>query len=267
MEAALKNNRTAGLSRFNWLREGLEGQSIRAVLRLYIFGLLAIAPFTAVACLVLGTSIAFKITPIIVLLFVCGEYLICYDTETFRKYWHRYFSRTTSIKRLPDDSEFVLSLKDLHLQQIDIAMMVREIQGTLKQQSRVRIEDRFPESLPAILADRERIQQVLLSLFINVGNAMPEGGKLILKGYASGKKVCLEADANVGMVDPKAIFKLFTESKIHSPEHGGGFGLGLKTTQAIVAAHGGDITSDLSQGVVVRLTLPLRPTEQSESPP
>ena len=61
---------------------------------------------------------------------------------------------------------------------------------------------------------------------------MPEGGKLMLRGYRSGKDVCLEIeDTGVGVPAGVNIFEPFTTSK---PS---GWGLGLSIVRQIVSAH------------------------------
>lgn len=61
-----------------WLRDGLEGHSLKAILRLYILGMVVLAPVIALLGLLLGAQTAFQVTPLLV--FVLGgiEYGICY---------------------------------------------------------------------------------------------------------------------------------------------------------------------------------------------
>jgi hypothetical protein len=64
-----------------WVREGLEGRGIRTTLRLYIFGLIAIAPFAALVWLLAGASTAFHVTPLLVGILVGLQYAVSYYTK------------------------------------------------------------------------------------------------------------------------------------------------------------------------------------------
>lgn len=61
-----------------WLREGIEGRSLTATLRLYLIGLTVLAPVGAVVALVFGFQTSIVSTPLLVLILVAGEYLVSY---------------------------------------------------------------------------------------------------------------------------------------------------------------------------------------------
>jgi len=125
--------------------------------------------------------------------------------------------------------------------------------------------------LRAVLMDHTQIQQVLLNLVINAGQAMPEGGKLHLfaenvelaskevepHGAAPGHYVkVVIADNGVGMdsATQARIFEPFFTTK--GP--GQGTGLGLASVYGIIKSHCGIITveSELGKGTSFKLFLP-----------
>ncbi|MEW5733703.1 MAG: PAS domain S-box protein [Thermodesulfobacteriota bacterium] len=119
--------------------------------------------------------------------------------------------------------------------------------------------------------DRTQMEQVFLNLFVNAGQAMPEGGELSvasddvfldekeagIMGIPTGNYVKVTvADTGVGMdeeVMKKAFDPFFTTKK-----RGRGTGLGLFSAYAIVRDHGGAIAvaSKPGQGATFTVFLP-----------
>lgn len=144
----------------------------------------------------------------------------------------------------------------LALQPIDLAVVVREvlaIEAPQYHEQGILIRQEFPKDLPPVLADREKLKQVLLNLCKNAVEAMPQGGTLTVRGDNAGEYVALEVmDTGEGIPEGMDIFELFTTTKP------GGTGLGLAIVRQIVAAHRGTITynSTPRQGATFRVTLP-----------
>jgi signal transduction histidine kinase len=115
------------------------------------------------------------------------------------------------------------------------------------------LEQVFPTELPLVMADQEKLAQVLLNLCKNAVEAMPEGGTLTVRGSSVGAQVLLAiSDTGVGIPEGFNVFEPFTTTKDT------GTGLGLAIVQQIVAAHGGTITytSTPDQGTTFTVTLP-----------
>ena len=64
-----------------WLRDGLEGRGLKATLRLYLVGLMALAPAVALIGYLFGTQAVFQATPLLVLILVGVEYGLCYPEK------------------------------------------------------------------------------------------------------------------------------------------------------------------------------------------
>jgi signal transduction histidine kinase len=114
----------------------------------------------------------------------------------------------------------------------------------------------LPNKLPLVLVDEDRIKQALVNLFRNAGQAMPDGGELIVRLQRVGNHVELTVtDTGVGMSpeDLERCFELYFSTKK------GGTGLGLATTRRIVEQHGGTIgaVSEPGRGTSFSITLPL----------
>jgi PAS domain S-box-containing protein len=127
------------------------------------------------------------------------------------------------------------------------------------------------EGLFDIEIDQGQIEQVLLNLFINAADAMPKGGKLILKtsntthedikGLAydarPGNYVLLTVtDTGTGMdkETQERIFEPFFTTK----EMGRGTGLGLASVYGIIKAHAGyiNVESEKGHGTTFSIYLP-----------
>ncbi|BBO77909.1 hypothetical protein DSCW_53260 [Desulfosarcina widdelii] len=120
-------------------------------------------------------------------------------------------------------------------------------------------------------ADRRQIEQVLINLFVNAWQAMPDGGTLHLstKIVTPDEEFCnayrLEpgtyarikvTDTGVG-IDTKNLSRIF-DSFFTTRERNRGTGLGLASAFGIVKNHGGAITvcSEIGQGTTFTVYLP-----------
>ncbi len=127
------------------------------------------------------------------------------------------------------------------------------------------------DSLPAIEADQGQLELVLLNLFVNAADAMPNGGDLTIttktcyhshmkaKSYdiKSGLYVQLSiADNGTGM-DQHTVSRIF-EPFYTTKEMGRGTGLGLASVYGVVKSHNGyiDVDSKVGKGSVFNLYFP-----------
>ena len=107
-----------------------------------------------------------------------------------------------------------------------------------------------------VLGEQNQLHQVLLNLFLNAMDAMPEGGDLTARIYESDCKtnICIDVtDTGAGIPDDilPTIFRPFTSTKKN------GLGLGLAKTKAIIEAHGGNISCSNMPGSGAAFTIRL----------
>jgi signal transduction histidine kinase len=87
----------------------------------------------------------------------------------------------------------------LNLAAVSLSEAVGEV-IRLPKPSAIQIEESIPSGLPLVMADNEKLKTVLVNLWQNALEAMPNGGALRLKAYNSGRQVCLEIqDTGVGV--------------------------------------------------------------------
>jgi two-component system, NtrC family, sensor kinase len=149
----------------------------------------------------------------------------------------------------------------------DLNLLVQEVLGLLERQPLLqRIQLRL-ELCPAplwVLADRARMQQVLINIVMNALEAMREGGALTLRsGFSEQPGFCRVAVTDTGYgISPENLGKIF-EPFFTTKEVGQGLGLGLAIAYGIVQQNGGEIEvqSHPGQGATFRVLLPLAPEE------
>jgi PAS domain S-box-containing protein len=173
----------------------------------------------------------------------------------------------TRLGALLHEFRFLSRPHNLNLQPAAMDRLARElIEGESERyaQRGVKVQAAFPPELPAVLADEQRLKQALWNVCENAVDAMPNGGKLTLRGYSYGDDVCLDIqDTGIGIPEGLDVFELFTTTKAN------GTGLGLAIVRQILAAHGGSIRYETKPGegtvFVVALPQALKITEHEMS--
>ncbi|MBI2216881.1 MAG: hypothetical protein HYU51_06245 [Candidatus Rokubacteria bacterium] len=109
----------------------------------------------------------------------------------------------------------------------------------------------------SIVADRDRLKQVLLNLVLNAIQAMGGSGRVAISAERARDGVVLAvADTGPGIA-PEALARVFDP---YFTTKRGGLGLGLTIARRIVEAHGGaiDVESHAGRGTRFRVRLPER---------
>ena len=158
---------------------------------------------------------------------------------------------------------------------VDLNRLVKETAYTFgRARKEITIHLGLAENLFPIEADQGQMEQALLNLFVNAGDAMPSGGSLFLKTenitheemkgrlYAPkpGNYILLTTrDTGTGMDNEtkERIFEPFFTTK----EMGRGTGLGLASVYGIVKGHGGYIDVDSEKGAGTTFSIYLPATE------
>ncbi len=136
----------------------------------------------------------------------------------------------------------------------------------------IEIRYKLEENIPAINADKNLIEQILINLIINSRDAMPSGGTITVSTKSvkidndsrildfdakAGIYVCLRvADTGIGM-NKKIQDKIF-EPFFTTKSFGSGYGLGLSVVYGIVKQHNGfiDVKSEEGEGTTFTVYLP-----------
>jgi PAS domain S-box-containing protein len=136
---------------------------------------------------------------------------------------------------------------------------VLALQQKLAEERGLRLEGRFPEFLPAINCDRDRILQVFANLIGNAIKFTPRGGTITVGAEPRGDEIRFSvADTGPGIPEDEIphLFESFWQARAGGGE---GTGLGLTICKGIITAHGGRIwvESERGAGATFYFTLPL----------
>jgi len=140
---------------------------------------------------------------------------------------------------------------------------VIELEKNQHRYDRVEIELNLDPQLPRIQADEAQIQAVISNLMTNAADAMPEGGKLIIRTRrAKDDQIIFEVEDEGEGITTEDQARLFTPFFTTKPL-GKGVGLGLSIVYGIIKMHRGQISvqSKLSEGTTFTVQLPVRQPE------
>jgi PAS domain S-box-containing protein len=151
----------------------------------------------------------------------------------------------------------------------DLNLLLREtVEVFGRTRKEITIHQSLSNNLCPVWVDQGQIQQVLLNLFVNAWQAMPEGGDLSVKtrnvsrkdldpkveALSPGNYALLEIrDTGVGM-DEKIINRIF-DPFFTTKEVGQGTGLGLATAYGIIKRHRGHIEVQSRKGAGTTFTI------------
>lgn len=146
--------------------------------------------------------------------------------------------------------------------EIDMAQLARSVARRFSARGRDwEIHVRFPKSVPAVVADRERIEEVLINLLDNAVKYSPQPGSIHVRGEVTRDDVIVEVrDTGQGIPlrEQDRIFERYHRVESAATRRTQGAGLGLYICRAILEAHGGRIwvRSELGHGSSFFFSLP-----------
>jgi PAS domain S-box-containing protein len=166
---------------------------------------------------------------------------------------------------------------DMPLSVREVAEEVARTTSQLREEKALRLSLEFDPNLPSVVADRDRIHQVLTNLLANAIKFSREGGEIricgkALRGADSGWVLVSVSDQGVGIAEKhyERIFDKFqqipAESSGDKPK---GTGLGLPICKEVIAHYGGRIwvESREGSGSTFFFTLPVAARPLKPAPP
>lgn len=181
------------------------------------------------------------------------------------------FKEADRLARLVDDLQEISRVEahayQLDLRPLDVASLVRTVAkrlGAPFEEKRVALTLDLPAGLPQILADEDRLIQVLTNLTANALQYTPSDGKVTVSAHRAGDFVRFSLqDTGIGIPHEhlEHIFdRFYRVDKSRSRQAGGGSGIGLTIARHLVEAHGGRIwveSAGAGQGSVFQFTIPV----------
>lgn len=146
--------------------------------------------------------------------------------------------------------EFKVGLKSVDMQEVlNKAVASLELSAT---NQGVTLENNLPKDLPLVLADKERILQVVINLIENAIKFNQSGGEVdISASLQNNKAVFCVSDTGVGIPEDKLdkIFDKFYQVDSSGKRKYAGLGLGLAISKSILELHKGRIWVESKVGV------------------
>ena len=130
----------------------------------------------------------------------------------------------------------------------------------------------YDPKTPPILADPDRLQQVVWNLLSNAIKFTPERGHVSLRLANAGAYVEITVSDTGTGIDPEFlphVFERFRQADVGSRRRYGGLGLGLAIVRHLVELHGGTVTAESpgsDRGATFRVRLPVRPVTKPVEP-
>ena len=154
-----------------------------------------------------------------------------------------------------------LNLSALNLSE-SIQMVSKHLQPIF-QDKNIRLDINLPQDLPAVMADPDRLEQILVNLLSNAVNYTPEGGVIDISAHQEDNMARISVhDNGIGIAAEHLphIFTRFYRIDKSRARPGGGSGIGLTISKHLVEAHGGLIrveSAGSGKGSTFSFTLPI----------
>ena len=170
------------------------------------------------------------------------------------------------IEDLLDMSRIVSGKLRLDLQRLDVRSIIGAAVASTSPMAAARnitvTDVPAPEPL-TVMADSQRLQQILWNLLTNAIKFTPPGGRVEVSAAAAGGAAAITVRDTGEGIDPaqlRAIFDRFRQLDSSTTRNHSGLGLGLSIVKDLVDMHGGAITAHsdgMGKGAVFTVTLPL----------
>jgi two-component system NtrC family sensor kinase len=165
------------------------------------------------------------------------------------------FSRPGELALKPEDVHAIVD-RALSLVKLEVA------------RRHIDIVRQFAETLPALPVDKNKIEQVLVNVFMNAIQAMPQGGTLTVRmsaaeaGESRSPALTVEVD-DTGPGVPDAYLTRVFDPFFTTKSAGEGTGLGLCVARQIIQLHGGTIDLCNRPEGGARVTIVLNPQRRN----
>lgn len=153
----------------------------------------------------------------------------------------------------------------------EVAKQVQEAFAALVGERRVELVSHVEHSAPNIIADRDKLMQVLVNLISNAVKHSPEGGRVYVRYLRSEEQVLrIKVEDEGAGIPPGAeerVFQRFQQLDVDDRKRG--TGLGLTISRHIVARHGGRIWAEpgRQRGALFVVELPVDGLARSSDGP
>jgi PAS domain S-box-containing protein len=167
------------------------------------------------------------------------------------------------VNDLLDLSKIAAGRLELSFGSVDVNAVVAECVAMIQPQAnagRVIVRSQLAADLPSVVADERSLRQVMLNLLSNAAKFTDGGGQVVASTSLSdaGEVTIRVSDTGIGMAEEEVRRAMEPFRQIPGPRAGGGTGLGLPLTKALVEANRAAfaIRSEPRKGTLVEVTFP-----------
>lgn len=168
------------------------------------------------------------------------------------------------IDELLDLARGEIGMLKLNPQPVDTTKLFQEVFNSITPLASGNKQTLTPDftSLPVIMADEDRLRQVLLNLLNNACKYTQPGGRIILKAHVQNDQLEAEIIDSGKGIDEEDLGRLFQpyQRLEEDQDHFSGLGLGLALSKRLVELHGGKIwvSSVKGSGSTFGFSIPLK---------
>jgi signal transduction histidine kinase len=159
-------------------------------------------------------------------------------------------AQTRLIDDLLDVSRVVGGNLHLEMHEVDVAGVVEHAVESIRpaaEAKKIAIDTQVEPGAGSMVADPERLQQIVWNLLSNAVKFTPADGRVQLRAARVGDEVRVTvSDNGVGISAEflPHVFERFRQQHVGTTREYGGLGLGLAIVRHLVALHGGSITAE-----------------------
>ena len=185
--------------------------------------------------------------------------------ESRQEFMQTIMDQTDDLARLANDTLLISRMEtgEIQYEWRDVELAPLILESVPLGLSRHSVVTDVPEGLTAIVADADRIKQIVTNLLSNAVKYSPEGGAITVRVRERGDQHVLIEVADQGLgIPPDQVGRLFQKfERVRSDEHlrVSGTGLGLYICKKIAEGHGGQIwvESEIGRGSTFSVLLPV----------
>jgi signal transduction histidine kinase len=138
---------------------------------------------------------------------------------------------------------------------------------SVAEDKRLRLETFVDPALGTVMADRDKLEKIVLNLVFNALKFTPAGGRVELRAEKQGQEfVIIVSDTGMGIsaANLANVFSRFWQADDTSRRKYQGVGIGLALVKELSIAHGGDVsvTSEQGKGTTFTVRLPYKKAQE-----
>jgi signal transduction histidine kinase/PAS domain-containing protein len=163
-------------------------------------------------------------------------------------------------------------IMQLDMERVDVPQLIDEVAGLIGgrlKENHISLEIDLPDDIGYMVADNQRLKQILFKLLNNAANYAPEQSAVKLSCFRERDDVVFSVSDSGPGIPGEVLETVFNRFETHSAagRRSSGAGLGLSIVDSFVTLHNGkvEVISNEGKGTTVVCRLPANPTVPSQA--